>query len=238
MSARGTLKLAVLLSGRGTNMLAIAHSCRAGLIGAEVCAVISDRHGAPGITAARELGLSTTVIGARQSQERAALECALEAALARSGAQLVLLAGFMRILSAAFVQRHTGRLLNIHPSLLPRYKGLHTHRRVLEAGEREHGASVHFVSELLDGGPVICQARVAVRDDDNEHSLAARVQRQEHKIYPLAVGLIAAGRLELQGATVLLDGQALASPIAPAAEPQDSMPSEQLDAVGGARAQR
>jgi phosphoribosylglycinamide formyltransferase-1 len=220
MSAPAKLKLAVLLSGRGTNMLAIARSCREGLIGAQLAGVISDRPDAPGIAAARELALRTSVIDAQQYPGRAAFEDALEAALRHCGAELIALAGFMRILSPGFVQRHRGRMLNIHPSLLPRYQGLHTHRRVLQAGESEHGASVHFVSEVLDGGPVICQARVPVRAGDSEAGLAARVQRQEHRIYPFVIGLIASGRLQLQGATILLDGAALASPISAQAEPQ------------------
>jgi phosphoribosylglycinamide formyltransferase-1 len=125
----------------------------------------------------------------------------------------VLLAGYMRILSADFVQQYAGRLLNIHPSLLPRHKGLHTHRRVLEAGENEHGASVHYVSADLDGGPVICQARVAVLATDTEETLAARVLTREHEIYPMAVGLIADGRVQLQDGGVWLDGQPLAEPL-------------------------
>lgn len=214
MGARGKLRLAVLISGRGSNMEAIAHSCLDGQIPAEIVAVISDRGDAQGIATALDLGLPASVIEARQFEDRAAFEAALAATIDQSGAGLVLLAGFMRILSAAFVQRYAGRLLNIHPSLLPQYRGLHTHRRVLAAGEAEHGASVHFVSDQLDGGPLICQARVAVLADDSEDSLAARVLRQEHRIYPLVVGLIADGRLVLEGDTILLDGNALAKPIA------------------------
>jgi len=220
MSAQPKLKLAVLLSGHGTNMLAIERSCREGLIGATLRTVVSDRSAAPGIAAARELGVRTSVIDAQQYPGRAGFEDALEADLRHCGAELIVLAGFMRILSPGFVQRYRGRMLNIHPSLLPRHPGLHTHRRVLAAGESEHGASVHFVSEVLDGGPVICQARVPVRPGDSEASLAARVQRQEHRIYPFAIGLIANGRLRLQGSTILLDGAALTSPISADAEPQ------------------
>jgi phosphoribosylglycinamide formyltransferase-1 len=236
MSAQAKLQLAVLLSGRGSNMLAIARSCREGLIAAQLAAVISDRACAPGIAAARELGLRTSVIDAQCYPGGAAFEDALEAALRHCGAELIVLAGFMRILSPDFVRRHSGRLLNIHPSLLPRYPGLHTHRRVLEAAEREHGASVHFVSEVLDGGPVICQARVPVRALDSELSLAARVQRQEHRIYPLVIGLIASGRLRLQGATILLDGQVLASPIAAHAERELAARGEPPDDAAGAAA--
>jgi phosphoribosylglycinamide formyltransferase-1 len=213
MTARSRLKLAVLISGRGSNMLAIARQCLDGRIAAEVVAVLSDRRTALGVAAARGLGLPAAVIEAQQFEAPTAFEAALGAAIDHSGAELVLLAGFMRILSAAFVQRYEGRLLNIHPSLLPHYKGLHTHRRVLAAGACEHGASVHFVTAELDGGPVICQARISVLPGESESSLAARVLRQEHRIYPMAVGLIAAGRLELRGGGILLDGQPLAAPI-------------------------
>jgi phosphoribosylglycinamide formyltransferase-1 len=213
MNTHGKLKLAVLISGRGSNMAAIARAGLDGQLAAELVLVISDRGDAAGIPAASALGLATAVIEARVYEGRAVFEAALGEAIDRSGAELLVLAGFMRILSAAFVQRYAGRLLNIHPSLLPKYKGLHTHRRVLQAGEREHGASVHFVTDELDGGPVICQARVAVQADDTEQSLAARVVLQEHRIYPMVIGLIAAGRLKLQGATIVLDGQALNAPI-------------------------
>jgi phosphoribosylglycinamide formyltransferase 1 len=208
---RGKLKLAVLISGRGSNMAAIARASLAGQIQAEPVIVISDRGNAAGLAAASALGLSTAVIESAQFENRESFEAALAAAIDGSGAQLVVLAGFMRILSAPFVQRYAGRLLNIHPSLLPRYKGLNTHRRVLHAGEREHGASVHFVTAELDGGPVVCQARVPVRADDSEQSLAARVVLEEHRIYPMVIGLIASGRLELRDATVLLDGQAVSA---------------------------
>jgi phosphoribosylglycinamide formyltransferase-1 len=213
--ARGKLKLALLISGRGSNMTAIARACAQARIDAVPVVVVSDRGDAPGLAAAAALGLNTVVIEAARFDDRAAFEAALTGAIERSGADLIVLAGFMRILSAPFAQRYAGRLLNIHPSLLPRYKGLDTHGRVLRAGEREHGASVHFVTAELDGGPLICQARVPVRPDDTEQTLAARVIAQEHRIYPLAIGLIADGRLELQGSTVVLDGQPLRIPITP-----------------------
>ncbi|HEY6451846.1 MAG TPA: phosphoribosylglycinamide formyltransferase [Steroidobacteraceae bacterium] len=210
---RGKLRLAVLISGRGSNMAAITRSCQSGRIDAEVAIVISDRADAPGIAVADALGVITAAIEPGGFEDRSAFETALAAAIDASGASLVALAGFMRILSAAFVQRYTGRLLNIHPSLLPKYKGLHTHRRALEAGEREHGASVHFVTAELDGGPVICQGRVRVQPGESEEGLAGRVMLQEHRIYPMVIGLIAAGRLELRGATVMLDGRALRAPL-------------------------
>jgi phosphoribosylglycinamide formyltransferase 1 len=214
MSSRGKLKLAVLISGRGSNMLAIARACLGGSIAAEVVTVISDRREAEGIASAGELGLSTAVVHAKSMEGRVAVESELSAAIDQSGAELVLLAGFMRILSASFVQRYEGHLLNIHPSLLPNYKGLHTHRRVLAAGDAVHGASVHYVSDELDGGPIICQARLSVERGESEQSLAARVLQLEHRIYPLAVGLIATGRLELRAGRIVLDGEALMTPLA------------------------
>jgi phosphoribosylglycinamide formyltransferase-1 len=213
MSRRGRLKLAVLISGRGSNMLAVAHACQAGRINAGIVLVLSDRADAPGLAAALGLGLPAAAIDASNFASRDRFEAALEQPIDRSGAELLLLAGFMRILSDSFVQRYRGRLLNIHPSLLPKHKGLHTHRRALEAGDRAHGASVHFVTAELDGGPVICQARVAVRSGDTEQSLAARVLEQEHRLYPFAVGLVADGRLELKGDGIVLDGQALRAPL-------------------------
>jgi phosphoribosylglycinamide formyltransferase-1 len=213
VSREGKLKLAVLISGRGSNLLAIAQACRDGRLDASIELVLSDRGDAAGLTAAAALGLARAVIDRGEFAARESFETALAAAIDRSGAELVLLAGFMRILSAQFAQSYAGRLLNIHPSLLPKYKGLDTHRRVLEAGEREHGASVHFVTGELDGGPVICQGRLAVRAGDSPQSLAARVLAVEHRLYALAIGLIAAGRLQLCGNTILLDGRALEAPI-------------------------
>jgi phosphoribosylglycinamide formyltransferase 1 len=213
MSRDGKLRLAVLISGRGSNLLAIAQACREARLDASVELVLSDRGDAAGLAAAAALGLATAVIDRGSFATREDFETALAAAIDRSGAELVLLAGFMRVLSAPFAHRYAGRLLNIHPSLLPKYKGLDTHRRVLEAAEPEHGASVHFVTGELDGGPVICQGRLAVRAGESPQSLSARVLAVEHRIYPLAISLIAAGRVQLRGNTILLDGVALEAPI-------------------------
>jgi phosphoribosylglycinamide formyltransferase 1 len=213
MSRDGKLRLAVLISGRGSNLLAIAQACRKGRLDARIELVLSDRGDAAGLAAAAGLGLATAVIERADFPSREAFETALAAAIDRSGAELVLLAGFMRILSPPFAAAYAGRLLNIHPSLLPNYKGLDTHRRVLEAGEREHGASVHLVTGQLDEGPVICQGRVAVRAGDTPQSLAARVLAVEHRIYAVAISLIAAGRLQLCDNTILLDGRLLEAPI-------------------------
>lgn len=213
------LRLAILISGRGSNMAAIARACREQRLPATVVRVISDRDGAAGIEVARSQGLETRVIAAREHPDRAAFENALAASIDESGAELVVLAGFMRILSPSFVARYRGRMLNIHPSLLPKHKGLHTHRNVLLAADREHGSSVHFVTEELDGGPVICQSRFPIRADDNEHSLEARVLELEHRLYPHVIGLIASGRLKLRDDTVLLDGKVLTSPLVEEEQP-------------------
>ena len=194
-------------------MRALVERSRDPAMGFEVAAVVADQPAAGGLATARDFGVPTHVMAADPSIPRVRYDEGLAAVIDPYAPSLIVLAGFMRILSAAFVQRYSGRLINIHPSLLPKYKGLHTHRRALQAGEREHGASVHFVTEELDGGPVICQAHVAVRADDTEQSLAARVIVQEHRIYPMVIGLIAAGRLKLQGARIMLDGRVLAAPM-------------------------
>jgi phosphoribosylglycinamide formyltransferase-1 len=213
MSSSAGLRLCVVISGRGSNMLTIARACASGAINASIALVIADRPEAGGIAAARELGLPVEVIAARDCADRNAFEKALRDAIDASGAQLVVLAGFMRILSPAFAAHFAGRMLNIHPSLLPLYPGLHTHERVLAAGDAQHGCSVHYVTGVLDGGPLVMQARVPVLPGDTPESLSARVQQQEHIIYPEVIGLIAAGRLSLRGETLMLDGQALREPL-------------------------
>ena len=203
----GSLPFAVLISGRGSNMLALERATRDGRIDGGIVSVVSDRADAAGLEAATNLGLATAVLAPERGMDRAAYGRRLAVHLERSGARLVALAGFMRILDGGFVRQWQGRLLNIHPSLLPAYRGLHTHRRVLAAGEKEHGCTVHFVVEELDAGPAVIQGKLAVRPGDNENTLSARVQRLEHIIYPRAVGWIAASRLAMQGGTVLLDGR-------------------------------
>lgn len=205
----GMLPFAVLISGRGSNMLALAAASRDGRIDGRVVAVISDRADAAGLAAARRLGLFAEPLTPAPGIDRAAYGDELSAMLERSGARLVALAGFMRVLDGSFVRRWEGRLLNIHPSLLPAHRGLHTHRRVLEAGDRVHGCTVHFVVEELDAGPNVIQGRLEVRPDDDESSLSARVQRLEHIIYPRAVGWFAAGRLAWERGAAWLDGRPL-----------------------------
>ncbi len=201
------LPFAVLISGRGSNMLALARATRDGRIDGEIVRVLSDRPDAAGLAAATSLGLATAVLPPIGGEDRAAYGERLGTVLRESGARLVALAGFMRILDGGFVRSWTGRLLNIHPSLLPAYRGLHTHRRALAAGERAHGCTVHFVIEELDAGPPVIQARLATRPGEDEAALSARVQRLEHIIYPRAVGWFAAGRLSLRNGSALLDGR-------------------------------
>ncbi len=212
------MRLAVLISGAGSNMLAIAAACRAGQIPAEVAIVIADVPTAGGIDRARALGIPTTVVDRNAFQsagrpDRSAFEQALADAIAASGAQLVVLAGFMRVLSAGFVDRYSGRMLNIHPSLLPRHKGLDTHARALAAGDTEHGVSVHFVTADLDGGPLIAQARVPVFPGDNVASLSARVHAREHIIYPMVIEWLTCGRLLWNQGSPTLDGARLLAPV-------------------------
>jgi phosphoribosylglycinamide formyltransferase-1 len=207
------LPFAVLISGRGSNMLALARAATNGQIAGRLVNVISDRADAAGLAAARELGVPAEVVAPAAGQDRAAYGRALTAHIEACGARLVVLAGFMRILDGEFVRHWQGRLLNIHPSLLPAWRGLHTHRRVLEAGERWHGCTVHFVTEELDAGPAVIQGRVPVLPGDDETSLSARVQRLEHIIFPRAVGWYAAGRLAWRDGAAWLDEQPLARPI-------------------------
>jgi phosphoribosylglycinamide formyltransferase-1 len=206
------LRTAILISGRGSNMSAIVRAAHAGRIPLEVAIVVSDRAGAGGLASARALGVATATVPGNPA-DAAAFEHSLGAMLEAHRAELIALAGFMRILSAPFVERYLGRLLNIHPSLLPAYRGLHTHRRVLAAHESEHGASVHYVTPELDGGPVVLQSKVAVEPGDTEATLAARVLATEHIIYPEVLGWIAQGRLTWSAGAPWLDGRRLDAPI-------------------------
>jgi phosphoribosylglycinamide formyltransferase-1 len=211
MSTRAPLRLAILISGRGSNMTAIVRACLTGQIAARAEVVISDRAGAAGLGSARELGVPTAVLS--HEPHGAAFEQMLLATLEAVQPDVIALAGFMRILSPALVGRYLGRMLNIHPSLLPAYRGLHTHRRVLAAADTEHGASVHFVTPELDAGPTVLQSKVAVLPDDTEASLAARVLATEHIIYPRVIGWLAAGRLIFRSGAPWLDGQRLDAPL-------------------------
>ena len=204
-----TCDVVVLLSGSGSNLQALIDSDDVKASPATLRAVISNRADAPGLQRAKNAGIDTRVLDHTAFEGREAFDAALIEIIDTFNPHLVVLAGFMRILSADFVRHYQGRLLNIHPSLLPKYKGLHTHQRALEAQDREHGCSVHFVTEELDGGPLVVQAVIPVESEDTPSSLAQRVHAQEHRIYPLAVRWFAEGRLSLDEQGALLDGQLL-----------------------------
>ena len=195
-------RLVILISGRGSNMAAILDAVQAGSIDAQVAAVISNRPDAGGLAIAARHGVASTVIDHTLSPGREGFERSLRAAIDAPSPDLVVLAGFMRVLSAAFVARYEGRMLNIHPSLLPMYPGLGTHRRALEDGIKVHGCTVHFVTPEVDRGPIVAQGAVPVREDDDEASLAARVLEAEHRIFVAAIGWFCAGRLVIEGRRV------------------------------------
>lgn len=197
-------KLVILISGRGSNMEAII---RAQIPGAEVSAVIANRPDAEGLAFAVDQGIVTQVVDHKAYPSREAFDAALADAIDAHRPDLVVLAGFMRVLTDAFVTRYAGRLLNIHPSLLPSFPGLHTHRKAIGAGVRVHGATVHFVTPTLDCGPVVIQAAVPVLPGDDEAALARRVLEQEHRIYPQAVRWFVDGRLTLTDGRVLVQGE-------------------------------
>ncbi|KPK73666.1 MAG: phosphoribosylglycinamide formyltransferase [Acidithiobacillales bacterium SM23_46] len=192
-------RLVVLISGRGSNLQAIIEANRQGRLRADLAAVISNNSGAAGLRYARDAGIPAEVIDHRAFSTREAFDDALQQAIDRHRPDLVVLAGFMRILGRRFIDHYVGRMINIHPSLLPRFTGLNTHRRAIEAGAREHGATVHFVTHDVDGGPHIIQARVPVLPDDTPESLAQRVLEQEHRIFPLAISWFCQNRLSLHG---------------------------------------
>lgn len=198
----------VLISGSGSNLQALIDSCGPGNP-LRISAVISNRADAYGLKRAAAAGIPTRTLDHKLFADRESFDRALIESIDGFGAELVVLAGFMRILSSGFVRHYAGRLLNIHPSLLPKFKGLHTHQRALDAGESEHGCSVHFVTEELDGGPVVVQAVLPITSSDSAENLAQRVHTLEHRIYPLAVRWFAEGRLRLGRSAVELDGQPL-----------------------------
>jgi phosphoribosylglycinamide formyltransferase-1 len=212
MGEAAKLPVVVLISGSGSNLQAIIDGASADLP-VEIRAVISNKSDAYGLERARQANIETRVLDHREYEDRESYDSALGDLVEEFDPGLVILAGFMRILTPEFVQRFRGRMFNIHPSLLPKYRGLHTHERAIEAGEKEHGASVHFVTEELDGGPLILQVRVPVEADDTPDSLAARVLTQEHIIYPTAVRWFAQGRLDIDDNRVIKDGTPLDGPV-------------------------
>lgn len=201
--------LVVLISGSGSNLQAIIDACQQQQINARVRAVISNKSCAFGLERARKAKIDNYSLSAKAYASRAAFDAGLMQLIDQYQPHLVILAGYMRILSPAFVTHYHGRLLNIHPSLLPRHPGLNTHQRALCQGDNEHGASVHFVTEELDAGPVILQGKVPILAEDTVESLATRVHQQEHLIYPQAIAWFVNGRLKLQHNAAWLDGQPL-----------------------------
>lgn len=194
-------RVAVLISGRGSNMVALIEAARDQDYPAEIALVLSNRPDAAGLTRARDAGIATAVVDHRRfGDDREAFEGSLDEELRKYRIELICLAGFMRLLASWFIRRWRGRILNIHPALLPQFKGLHTHRRALDAGVKQHGATVHFVVEETDAGPIVLQQSVPVLEGDTEETLAARVLEIEHRIYPEALRLVAEGRAGFAGA--------------------------------------
>jgi phosphoribosylglycinamide formyltransferase 1 len=208
-----TPRAVVLVSGDGSNLQAILDQARPGSLGIDVVGVLSDRPGVRALARAEAAGVQALTVDYRAAGTRKEFDARLSGALRDLHPDLVILAGFMRILDPDVVESYRGRMLNVHPSLLPKYPGLHTYRRALEAGEQEHGATVHFVIPELDAGPGILQYRIPVIPGDTETSLRERVRAGEHLIYPRAIAWLAAGRAELRGDAVWLDGIRLARPV-------------------------
>lgn len=200
------MEIVILISGRGSNMQAIVDAAQRRTVPVTVRAVISNNPIAAGLEYARQCGIETCALDHRQFDSRQAFDLELMHTIDRFDPGLVVLAGFMRILGKEFVDHYAGRLMNIHPALLPAFPGLNTHERAIETGVAEHGATVHFVTHDVDTGPIIIQASVAVHSDDTPDTLAARVLQEEHRIFPLAVGWFAENRLQVVGGKVLLDG--------------------------------
>lgn len=205
------LRAAILISGRGSNMQALIEDCARADSPAEIALVISNKADAGGLAWARAAGIATDVVSHRAFADRAAFDGEIDAKLRAAGIQLVCLAGFMRILSDEFVAAWRDRMINIHPSLLPSFRGLDTHARALAAGVRLHGCTVHFVRPEMDTGPIILQAAVPVETTDTPDSLAARVLSAEHRIYPLALRWIAEGRVRVENERAIVDGAAAAT---------------------------
>jgi phosphoribosylglycinamide formyltransferase 1 len=193
-------RVAILISGRGSNMVALIDAAKAPDYPATIVLVVSNRSDAAGLTLAREAGIETEIVDHRQfGEDREAFERSLDGRLQQHRIDLVCLAGFMRLLTPSFVKRWSGRMLNIHPALLPQFKGLHTHRRALQAGVERHGATVHFVVPEMDSGPIVARESVPVLENDTEETLARRVLEVEHRIYPQALRLVAEGRVAFTG---------------------------------------
>lgn len=202
-------RLVVLVSGSGTNLQAIMDAIHRGQLDAHIALVVSNQVAAPGLERARRAGLPTLGLSHRNYASREAFDRAMMEKIDAEAPDTVVLAGFMRILSTPFVAHYSGRLLNIHPSLLPKYRGLHTHKRALDAGDSEHGCSIHFVTDELDGGPLVAQAKLTLQQNDTVDSLSKRVQECEHRLYPQVLQWRAQQRLTLSHNGVTLDGKPL-----------------------------
>lgn len=200
-------RLVVLISGSGSNLQALIDACDSKALNAEIVAVFSNKADAYGLLRAQQAGIPALSLSPAEFPSRDDFDAALQSQIDKFQPDLIILAGYMRILTPAFVRHYHGKMLNIHPSLLPKYPGLHTHRKALENGDAEHGTSVHFVTEELDGGPVILQARIAVLPDDTEDTLTTRIQQEEHRIYPQVVNWFVQGRLVLKEDGIYLDGK-------------------------------
>lgn len=201
--------IVVLISGSGSNLQAIIDACQSGYISGTIQTVFSNVADAYGLTRARQAGIFTQVLEPKAFADRTAYDMALADIIDNYRPDLIVLAGYMRILSPEFVNRYTGKLLNIHPSLLPKYPGLHTHSRALANGDVQHGTTVHFVTEELDGGPIIIQATIPLTSGNTEADIIGRVQVEEHRIYPLAVRWFVEGRLTMHNGKALMDGEIL-----------------------------
>jgi phosphoribosylglycinamide formyltransferase 1 len=212
-------KTAILISGRGSNMEALIRAAGDARYPAEIVGIVSDQAAAPGLAAAAAAGIPTAFVDRSAHATKAGFEAAVDDELARMGAEIVCLAGFMRILSADFTRRWSGRALNIHPSLLPSFKGLDTHARALAAGVRIHGCTVHFLSPEMDAGPIVAQAAVPVVGGDTPESLAARVLAAEHRLYPQALAMVADGSARLDGERVLFEGDGTEAALFPGSAP-------------------
>ncbi|MGR5160466.1 phosphoribosylglycinamide formyltransferase [Vibrio owensii] len=197
--------IVVLISGNGSNLQAILEACEANMPNAQVAAVFSNKADAYGLERAKQFDVNSHFVDPKAFESREDFDAELMKQIDEYQPDVIVLAGYMRILSSAFVSHYLGKMINIHPSLLPKYPGLHTHQRAIDAGDKEHGTSVHFVTEELDGGPVVLQAKVPVFEDDDADALAARVQTQEHNIYPMVTKWLVDGRLSMTEGKAYLD---------------------------------
>ena len=205
-------RVAILVSGRGSNMRSLLEAAREPAFPAEIALVLSNRPDAPGLASAKAEGVATAAVDHKIYPGRAEFEASMQVMLNIHRIDLLCLAGFMRMLTPAFASAWSGRIMNIHPALLPCYRGLHTHERALADGVRIHGCTVHFVTAGVDEGPIIAQAAVPVMDDDTPETLGSRVLEQEHRIYPMALSLVAGGHVRLEGNRVMLDAPSYAPP--------------------------